>query len=231
MRKPGDDWPGFRLYLASQSPRRHSLLRDLGIPFMVVPSTAKESHEAGDPETVALRNAVAKVQGAHVPGDAVSFVPAGAGAAVATGAAARSAAGRFFVLGTDTIVTREGRVLGKPSSAAEAAEMLRLLSGARHEVISGVALELREAGACAALRSACGRTEVTFLPLSDGDIEAYIASGEWRGKAGGYAVQGLAALFVDTIQGEYSNVVGLPLCLLARLFGDLGFDLLQRRWL
>ena len=75
----------------------------------------------------------------------------------------------------------------------------------------------------------CAITDVTFLPLDEADIDAYVASGEWKGKAGAYAIQGLAGLLVSRVEGEYSNVVGLPLCLLAGMFRDLGFDILEKR--
>lgn len=203
----------FKLYLASQSPRRHSLLRDVGVPFEVVPTEAEESAGAGSAVELARANAEAKVRKARLPS------PAMPGA---------------FVLGTDTLVTVDGVALGKPASPEEAVEMLTMLSGRRHQVVSGVALS-RLSGDLGrvkedTLRVACAVTEVTFLPLNPEQIEAYVASGEWRDKAGGYAVQGLAGLFVAQVKGEYSNVVGLPLCLLASLFREAGFDLLRRCW-
>lgn len=156
-------------------------------------------------------------------------------------------AGPSFTLATDTIVVIGDRVLGKPADVREAAAMLRRLSGREHEVISGVALSLRgerrdgaTAGATAAtagtaasdtgVAADAARTRVTFAGLSESWIEAYLASGEWRGKAGAYAIQGLAGLFVEGIVGEYSNVVGLPMRLLTLLFAELGFDLVTRAW-
>lgn len=222
--------PDFQLILASQSPRRHSLLRDIGVPFTVVSSQAEELTTGGDARVLAEKNAAAKVRSASPPG----AIPPGA-----------------FVLGTDTLVTIDGVVMGKPASAAKAREMLAALAGRTHEVVSGVAL-LRtpeavcppgtgasagaEAGLGAeavleALRVASTVTEVTFEPLAAAQIDAYVASGEGKGKAGAYAVQGLAALFVSGVRGEYSNVVGLPLCLLNGMFRELGFDLLRREWL
>ncbi len=204
----------FRLVLASQSPRRHSLLRDVGIPFTVVPSEAKEVIARKPAAVLAETNALAKVKGASLPAD------------LQPGA---------FVLGTDTLVTLEDAVMGKPASAADAATMLLALSGRTHQVVSGVAVaRTRETGTLSRgeqIRVASAVTQVTFLPLEETHVEAYVASGEWRGKAGGYAIQGLAGLFVSEVRGEYSNVVGLPLCLLSRLFRELGFDLIQRRWL
>ncbi len=206
--------PDFRLILASQSPRRHSLLRDVGIPFTVVPVEAEELLCGEPARALAETNALAKVRGASLPAD------------LEPGA---------FVLGTDTLVTIDESVLGKPASAAEAAKMLEMLSGRTHQVVSGVAL-VRRAGAGAAARSektrvACAVSDVTFLPLDTAEVDAYVASGEWRGKAGAYAVQGLAAVFVSELRGEYSNVVGLPLGLVGRMFRELGLDLVGRRWL
>jgi septum formation protein len=129
----------------------------------------------------------------------------------------------------------EGRLLGKPASATEAASMLARLAGRTHGVVSGVALRRSTRAGPPVLpqetRTASAWTDVTFLQLGPEEVDAYLASGEWKGKAGAYAVQGLAAVFVSEMRGEYSNVVGLPLCLLARMFHDLGFDLLRRRWL
>jgi septum formation protein len=223
--------PDFELILASQSPRRHSLLRDVDVPFRVAVSAAEEGTGGDDVRLLAERNAVAKVRGAVLPVD----VSAGA-----------------FVLGTDTLVCADERVMGKPSSDKEAADMLRVLSGRTHQVVSGVCLvrgtevwppaTVGQGGrtqpglagsalTAGAALTASAVTHVTFMPLVDADIEAYVVSGEWKGKAGAYAIQGLAGLFVAGLQGEYSNVVGLPLGLLGRMFRDLGFDLLQRRWL
>lgn len=197
----------------------------MDVPFRVVVSTAEEETDGDDVGLLAERNAVAKVRGAVLPVD----VSAGA-----------------FVLGTDTLVCADGRVMGKPSSGREAAEMLRVLSGRTHQVVSGVCLA-RGTDAWRPVAAEQGRkipprpagaaliagavTDVTFMPLLEADIEAYVASGEWKGKAGAYAIQGLAGLFVAGVRGEYSNVVGLPLGLLGRMFRDLGFDLLGRRWI
>ena len=195
----------FRLYLASQSPRRQSLLRDIGVPYEVVRSSAEEALEGDTPAALAAANAVAKVRGASLPAGA----PAG-----------------VFILGTDTLVTLDDRVMGKPASRDEAKAMISELSGRTHQVVSGVALLAK-----GRLRVATASTDVTFLELDDRSIDAYIASGEWTDKAGAYGIQGLAGMFVSEVRGEYSNVVGLPLCLLAGLFREAGFDLLRRQWL
>ena len=174
----------------------------------MIPSDGEELGEGLVPSVVAEANALSKVQAAQVP----AGTPAGA-----------------FVLGADTVVVTEGRILGKPASDGEAADMLLRLSGRTHEVVSGVCLarwDGKEGRVCA---RGSATTLVRFRPLEAEDIRAYLDSGEWRGKAGAYAIQGRAALFVEGIQGDYANVVGLPLELLGRLFREAGFDLLQRR--
>ena len=207
----------FRLFLASQSPRRHSLLRDIGVPYEVVATDVEEAAEGDAAAVLAGANAEAKVRGAVLPGVTLDGA---------------------FVLGTDTLVALAGRVMGKPKSRADAGAMIAALSGQTHQVVSGVAIR-RIVGADEPagleskehLRVATATTDVTFLHLDEAQIEAYLASGEWTDKAGAYGVQGLAGTFVSEVRGEYSNVVGLPLCLLARLFRQVGFDLLRRQWL
>jgi septum formation protein len=177
----------------------------MGVPYEVVRSSADEALSGDTAVALAAANAIAKVRGASLPAGLPS---------------------RSFVLGTDTLVTLGDRVMGKPATRDEAKAMIQELSGRTHQVVSGVALS-----ACERLYVATAATDVTFLDLSEAGIEAYIASGEWTDKAGAYGVQGLAGLFVSEVRGEYSNVVGLPLCLLARLLREAGFDLLRRQWL
>jgi len=202
----------FSLILASQSPRRHSLLEDVGVPFTVVSSTADEQLAGGTAVDLAEANALAKVEGAVLPAD---LIPGA------------------FVLGTDTLVTVDGLIMGKPRSASEAEAMLGQLSGRTHQVVSGVAL-LRTTGHGGGdreeVRVASAVTDVTFVTLEADEARAYIDSGEWNGKAGAYAIQGLAGTFVSKVSGEYSNVVGLPLCLLGSLFRAFGFSLAGRSW-
>ena len=116
------------------------------------------------------------------------------------------------VLGVDTIVVCEGRVLGKPADAGEAERMLETLSGTTHEVVSGLCLRTR---AWEELHRDV--TRVTFRPLTPRDLATYVAAGEWQSRAGGYAIQGLGAALVERIEGDYLNVVGLPAALLVRL--------------
>lgn len=183
-----------RLILASQSPRRAELLAAAGFEFDVQAAEIDERRLPGeDPRTFVTRVAADKAA-----------------------AVARLSPGRV-VVGADTAVVIDDHVLGKPADDREAAEMLRLLSGRTHDVLTGIAVrqgdrELAEAA----------RTRVRFLPLSAKEIAWYVATGEPRDKAGAYAIQGLASRFVDWIEGSYSNVMGLPVASLYRLLQALG---------
>jgi septum formation protein len=207
---PERPYPGdFVLLLASRSPRRRELLEAAGVPHRVIHSQGEERSSGSAITTLAEGNAESKARGAVVP----DRTPKGA-----------------FVLGADTVVVVSGRILGKPACEDEAGEMLALLAGRRHEVVSGVSLGRWDGSCVSEVATASAVTGVEFCALDAGDIRAYLDSGDWQGKAGAYAIQGRAALFVTGIRGGYSNVVGLPLELLARLFEDHGFDLLRRSW-
>jgi septum formation protein len=187
-----------RLVLASASPRRRDLLAQIGLaPDAVAPADIDETPLRGElPRPHALRLARAK-------------------AAAAAAAAGDPAA---FVLAADTVVAAGRRILGKPADAAEAARFLALLSGRRHRVVTAVALH--HAGR---ITERAVETAVKFKRLSEAEIAAYLASGEWRDKAGGYAIQGRAAAFVPWIGGSYSNVVGLPLTETLALLRGAGY--------
>jgi septum formation protein len=185
-----------RLTLFSQSPRRRSLLAFLNIPFDVVAVNSAEIWSGHNAVQVAQENAVHKLQASAVHGDRP----------------------RLF-LAADTLIEVGNHLLGQPAGADSAERMLSLLSGRRHWVITAIALSERPPHE---LYAASERTAVFFRPLSTADIRAYVHSGEWRGKAGAYAIQGKAGNFVERIQGSFSNVVGLPLGLLA--------GALSRRW-
>jgi septum formation protein len=175
-----------RLILASASPRRAELLANAGFDFDV--------HAADIDETIA-------------PGEMADWY-----VRRLAEAKARTVAGRHpgrWVLGADTAVVADGRILGKPVDTRDAGKMLRLLSGRTHEVVTGVCLW----GRAAAPDVQLARTRVEFAPLSPQEVDWYVASGEPADKAGAYAVQGLASRFVTRIDGSYSNVVGLPVAL------------------
>lgn len=183
---------GPRLVLASASPQRRAILTHLGIPFEPRP-TGVEEIEDGNPERAALENARRK----------------------AAAAAAAGGPGEV-VLGVDTVVALGGEIFGKPADAASAAATLRRLQGRVHLVHSGIAL--RDG---VQTRSAIATTAVRFRALSEDEIAGYAAEGEWRGRAGGYAIQGRGALLVAGIEGDYLNVVGLPVAALVELWPAL----------
>ena len=185
------------LVLASASPRRRELLAQAGFIFQVHPAYIPEDPLPGeDPLAYVIRLARQKAQAA--------FAEIGAPDAA--------------VLGADTTVTLDNHILGKPEDAADAARMLRLLSGRTHRVITGVALVT-----ASAVEVAAETTAVRFLTLSDEEIDAYIATGEPMDKAGAYAIQGRAARWIPRIEGDYFNVVGLPLALVSTLLESYQF--------
>lgn len=213
------------LVLASSSPRRAALLRLLGLTFTVHPV----GDEAADPAAEEAPAAPAGPGGAGAPGPAPSRDPVEAAAARARWLArvkAEIAAPHHpgaVVIGADTIVVVDGASLGKPRNAAEAAGMLRQLSGRTHHVATGIAV----VRAAWALRlDDVTVTAVTFRPLSEEEIAAYVATGEPFDKAGGYGIQGRAAIFVERIEGDYYGVVGLPLAPLALLLRRAGVRVL-----
>jgi septum formation protein len=194
-----------RLVLASASPRRQELLRNAGIAFETCPANIQESPLPGElPQAHAERLAREKAQAVSIqrPHD--------------------------FILGADTIVVIENEILGKPREEQDAARMLQLLSGRTHQVITGVCLlgpglrtENREPGTdFKDIRSEL--TNVTMAELTAEDIHAYIATGEPMDKAGAYAIQGVASRWISRIDGDYFNVVGLPIALVYRLLKEHG---------
>lgn len=187
------------LILASASPRRRELLLNAGIAFRV---------QVADVDEIVL------------PGeDAVSHVRRLASAK----AAAIPAGPADLVLGADTTVCLDGAILGKPASTSEAKLMLKVLSGKTHEVHTGICLRF-------GIRSLVdvATTRVTFLPMTEEDIDEYVRSGEPMDKAGAYGIQGLASRYVQGIEGCYFNVVGLPVSLVCRRLADLGWK--PREW-
>lgn len=184
-----------RLILGSASPRRRDLLAQIGVvPDEVRPADIDETpQKAEQPRVYAARLAREKA------------------AAIVAGA-------DELILSADTVVAMGRRILGKPDGEAQAAAYLYMLQGRRHRVMTAVALRRGEQ-----LWERLVETQVRFKRLSDADISAYIRSGEWRGKAGGYAIQGIGAAFIPAINGSYTNVVGLPLPEVAGLLSGAGF--------
>jgi nucleoside triphosphate pyrophosphatase len=192
-----------RLILASASPRRRDLLGALGVEFEVVVPDVQELAE-GDPELLVLENARRKALAAR-----------------RSVAEVRPAGGGVTVLGVDTEVVLDGRALGKAADRNAARTRLEALSGRTHAVLSGVVVIGGDRGSRAPHeRSGVSRTEVTFRTLDSGAVERYLDSEEWRDRAGAYAIQGLGSGLIERVEGDFSNVVGLPLGLLEELLAD-----------
>ena len=190
------------LYLASKSPRRRELLTRLGVDFGLLDIDIPEQRQPTEaPDDYVRRVAREK-----------------AGAGLLEVVANPSA----LVLGSDTEVVLDDEVFGKPADAGEAAGMLRRLSGRTHRVLSAVSLVSagREV-------QAMSESRVTFTALDDSTIAAYLATGEWQGKAGAYAIQGVAEMFVEHLEGSFSGVMGLPLHETSRLLAEFGVHVLQ----
>ncbi|MBE6594525.1 MAG: septum formation protein Maf [Ruminococcaceae bacterium] len=190
-----------RVVLASKSPRRREILSMLGVHFDIVSADADESSDILDPALLVRELALRK-------GRAVRDLLFEKG----------EWNDDTLIIAADTVVAAEGEILGKPRDDADAARMLRLLSGKSHHVISGIALLLGDREIAAA-----ESTAVRFAEMTEEEILAYVASGEPRDKAGAYAVQGLASLYIEGLCGDYFNVVGLPihrLNVLLREFAD-----------
>ncbi|MGF6315554.1 Maf family protein [Pseudomonas frederiksbergensis] len=191
-----------QLYLASGSPRRRELLTQIGVPFSVISADIDETPLPEEcPSAYVERLARSKAEAGH--GTVVSDAD-------------------FCVLGADTAVVLDGKILGKPVDEADACAMLMLLSGREHEVLTAIAV--RNGERC---ESSVVRSLVRFRTIDRDEAVAYWASGEPRDKAGGYGIQGLGAVFVAGLNGSYSAVVGLPLCETCELLGHFGIPCWQ----
>jgi len=180
------------LTLAARSPQRRAILEQLGIEFTVAEPSVEEIAE-GEAEDVVLANALAKARSAAAP------------------------PGAPLVLGVDTAVELDNRLFGKPGDEAEARSFLRVLEGRMHRVWSGLVLIDAEGNE----RQGTSVTHVRFRQLGPREIDWYAETGEWRGRAGGYAIQERGAALVDRVEGDYTNVVGLPVGQLIRLVPQL----------
>jgi septum formation protein len=185
---------GFPVVLASRSPQRRDLLERLGVEFEIAPADIEELRD-GEPAEVVLENARRKAEAVLGAGDRAALV-----------------------IGCDTEVVLDGRVLGQPGTPEEARSYLEVMSGRTHEVLSGLVVlrsgEEERSGVCS--------SRVTFRELGEEESERYVGFGEWRGRAGGYALQGLGSTLVSRVEGDITNVIGLPVGLLLDLAPALG---------
>lgn len=198
-----------KILLASKSPRRQELLKNINLDFEVAVSNFDEksvSQKDRQPGNYAGELALRK---AETVADAIKA----------------EKGVEYLVIGADTIVVLNGEVLGQPADAADARRMLKMLSGTANQVITGVAVISLKDGQ-KTVHKAFESTLVYFKHLADGEIERYIATGEPLDKAGAYGIQGIASLFVEEIEGCYFNVVGLPIMRLSKLFKLHGYSLI-----
>lgn len=189
------------LILASTSPRRKQLLASMGIPFDIHPSNVPEEHQQGElpmDYVARLSREKAEAIAKHHPGK--------------------------WVIGADTTVVLEDQLLEKPMDRSDAIRILRTLAGRTHMVYTGVTLQNKERGYS---ETRVGESEVRMLPLSENDIAWYVDTGEPMDKAGAYAVHGIGAMFIESVHGSYTNVVGLPLALLFQMLRRAGIDPLR----
>lgn len=185
------------VYLASGSPRRRELLQQIGVSFRVMGTAVDEAVLPGEaPQAYVERLAAAKADAGWERNRDATDVP---------------------VLAADTAVVLDGMILGKPADRQDAESMLHRLSGRTHEVLTAIALRT-----AAGLQSRISRSEVTFRTLAAGEVQAYWNTGEARDKAGAYAIQGRAAIFIADLRGSFSGVMGLPLFETAELLSNAG---------
>ncbi len=192
------------IWLASASPRRCELLQQIGVRFSLLPvDVAEEARAEEAPEVMVLRLALEKARAGRAELDAADSTP---------------------VLGADTVVVSHGKVLGKPTDRDDALAMLLALGGERHQVMTAVAL----VGAAGEEQTRLSVSAVQFRVIEPDEAEAYWASGEPADKAGAYAIQGMAAIFIERLEGSYSGVMGLPLFETAELLEHFGVSVLKR---
>ncbi len=189
------------IVLASTSPRRQEILKNLGIPFRVMTPDYDEPEVPGlQPESLAELHAMKKLESVM---------------------RAQVDINAPWILGADTLIALEGKIYGKPGDRDDAKRMLRGFSGKKHSVITAISLF---DGKINFISSRTSVSSVTFMSLDDGQIERYLDTGEWQGVAGGYRIQGLASCFVERIEGSWSGIVGLPIHELYAILREHGYE-------
>lgn len=194
-----------KVILASASPRRKELLEQIGLAFEVIPAKGEEILSGTDPKEAVLALSKQKAE------------------EIAKMRSREHENAKELVIGADTVVSFDGRILGKPEDSEAACQMLSMLQGQTHKVYTGVTLILREGSAWNA-RNFYEMTEVMMYPMSREELRWYIETGEPFDKAGGYGIQGRCAVFIRGISGDYNNVVGLPVARLYQELQNMGMD-------
>lgn len=195
-----------KIILASASPRRKELLEQLGLTFLVFPAQGEEKQVGDTPSEIVMN--LAKQKAGEIYEKMIE---------------AKVGEQDSLVIGADTVVVKDGKVLGKPKNREDAFAMLKGLSGSTHEVYTGVSLWMRENGKKVQY-SFFECTKVTMYPVTDEELNRYIDTGEPMDKAGAYGIQGKAEAFIEKIDGDYNNVVGLPIARIYQELKQLGID-------
>lgn len=193
-----------RLILASGSPRRKELLEQIGAEFEILPAKGEEVITSTIPEQVVMELSAQKAE--EVAGH-------------------YEEESEIVILGADTVVAYENKILGKPKDEADAVRMLQMLSGNTHSVFTGVTLIIKKEGK-SEKQSFFAETKVTMYPMTEQQIQAYVATGEPMDKAGAYGIQGKCAIYIEKITGDYNNVVGLPVALVYQNLVKSGIEIL-----
>lgn len=214
-----------RLILASASPRRKELLEQAGAVFEIIPAKGEELITKEEPREVVMELALQKAK------EVAALVPEQESAAspekVKVQTSNLSADGEeMVILGADTVVACDGRILGKPVDEADAVRMLSVLSGNTHSVYTGVAVVWKKDGN-EHIFQFYEETKVTMYPMSQAEIEAYVKTGEPMDKAGAYGIQGKCAIYIEKIMGDYNNVVGLPIARIYQEMKRLGIEIYE----
>lgn len=202
-----------QIVLASASPRRKELLEQVGVEFTICPAKGEEIITKSIPQEVVVELASQKAM--EVAGLLQSYGDSHGDVTTPTDT---------IVIGADTVVAYDGRILGKPADEEEAKKMLAFLQGNTHSVYTGVALVFMDASGKAGIHSFYEKTDVEMYPMSQAEIDRYVASGEPMDKAGAYGIQGKCAIHIRQISGDYNNVVGLPVARLYQELKKLGID-------
>uniref|UniRef100_UPI004056C223 Maf family protein n=1 Tax=Agathobacter sp. TaxID=2021311 RepID=UPI004056C223 len=202
-----------RIILASASPRRKELLEQIGIEFEICPAKGEEAITKTLPQEVVVE--LSKQKAEEIASMVVSFAEIRKDITTPTD---------ILVIGADTVVAYEGNILGKPKDEEDAKRMLRSLAGNTHSVFTGVTLVLIDKEGRTGELVFFERTDVTMHPMSEKEIERYVGTGEPMDKAGAYGIQGKCAIYIDKIEGDYNNVVGLPISRLYQELKKIGID-------
>ena len=192
----------YRIILASGSPRRKELLSLMGVTYEVMVSQKEEKLQDVEPSGLVME--LAKMKACDI---------------------AQQVEGPAVIIGADTVVAYDGKILGKPKDEEDAKNMLRMLAGNTHSVFTGVTLVLIDKSGRAGELVFYEKTDVTMHPMTETEIERYVASGEPMDKAGAYGIQGKCAIYIEKIHGDYNNVVGLPITRIYQELKKIGIDI------